>query len=175
MTIDDDDDSTVTYTAEEKFQMNLQAIRRGEQPIYPRDITIKIGPEWELLYVGNGNSYECHGIVPKEVCKAEPNLSVAVSFVYQVKGAEFPMYEFSQVSEPRDYYTYPDSIHYNKDLMAVTSTVSASTVDTPIAGKVGMSKIKKELISSVVGNSIITIEKQGLGTYSSEGFSDHFI
>ena len=172
---DDDDDSAATYTAEEKFQMNLQAIRRGEQPIYPRDITVKIGPEWELLYVGNGNSYECHGIVPKEVCKAEPNLSVAVSFVYQVKGAEFPMYEFSQVSEPREYYTYPDSVHYNKDLQTVASVVSASTVDTPNASKVGMSKIKKELISSVVGSSIITIERQGGDTFTSEGFSDHFI
>ena len=158
-TIDDDEDSAATYTAEEKFQMNLQAIRRGDQPIYPRDITIKMGPEWELLYVGNGNSYECHGIVPKEVCKAEPNLSVAVSFAYQVKGAEFPMYEFSQVSVPSEYYTYPDSIHYNKDMtMTVTGGVSASTVDTPNISKVGMSKIKKELISSVVGNSIITIE-----------------
>jgi len=115
---DDDDASEMTESSHRLHEVegHEQALgsrrRRNDQNAIKSshrkskvEPTVKISPEWKLIYSGNACSYECGGIVPIEVLRQNPHYIVGVKFALQLHGVDFPIYELSQLSEPTMVYT----------------------------------------------------------------------
>ena len=92
-------------------------------PPYP--VTVKPGPQWQLVYVGHDTQYICEGIVPLEALYREgecydsggvadklsqvPRPVIAsASFCVQTEGTEFPIQEHSRLSNPAKFWTRHD-------------------------------------------------------------------
>lgn len=175
---DSESDDDMKYTEEEIMAMNLNSIRKGGPPIInvPKEPTIRPGPEWELIYLGTDIEYECHGIIPREVRLYEPDLPVRVAFRLQTLGADFPSYEYSNLSDEVLFLTQKSDVNSPVvDDQSVAATLSSSGSSVDKKKVVPKSKTKKEIITAIIGGrSVVTIEKQN-DSCMSEGLSDHFI
>ena len=177
---DVESDDEIKYTEEEIMAMNLNSIRKGGPPIInvPKEPTIRPGPEWELIYLGLDTEYECHGIIPREVRLYEPDLPVRVAFRLQTLGADFPSYEYSNLSDESFFLTQKSDINSPlvDDLSSVATTLSSSgsSITVDIKKVAQERKTKKQIITAIIGGkSVVTIEKQN-DSCMSEGLADHY-
>ncbi len=108
--LSDSDASDFDLDPEEVFDRR-KYMRRLDNP---RDmskvhVTVNVEKPWELVYVGNDNFCEVSGLVPTEVLSQIPDFSVTVKFCIQAIGVDFPAYEHSQLSEPIEILTKPET------------------------------------------------------------------
>jgi hypothetical protein len=158
--------------ASDEIMEDLQRIKKGGLSSF-RDnsegnVTVKPTSEWELLYVGNDNSYACVGLVPDDIIENEREITIAAEFIIQTHGADFPPYERSCLSSSVTFSTEkPGSL-----LPESFTTTSFADVNPPKK----ISKIKKEVISAMISNKqlVVQIEKQN-NTFQAEGTNNDFI
>lgn len=87
-------DSVATRASDEHDDLDdveAEEKRRSQVTMLPSN-------DWTLIYEGNGNSYECGGLVPPHVVEFERSVSVPVQFALQTSGTEFPAHERSQIA-----------------------------------------------------------------------------
>lgn len=171
------------------------ATKRGKTKYGKRAVvepTIKVPPEYSLIYSGNANSYELSGIVPLDVLRRDPQLTVPVKFVLQTAGLDFPIFEFSQLSTPATYYTRVmpsqeellrglDSLddEENEELDEMMQRLIASQAGGGTNKMTGIpnpsvSRTKKQLLTAIVLGKEIVLEKQGQ-SITGTGEGDYFL
>jgi hypothetical protein len=94
------------YNHLQKQQQQLQQRNDDEQ----QKKTIEMKDEsWTLVYIGNENQYTCMNVVSIDAVENEKNLVVAVAFMLQTQGAEYPDFEYSRFSDMSIFYNNPSS------------------------------------------------------------------
>lgn len=166
----DEDSDSEDLRSSDGIMEDLQRVKNGGLGSFrdasEGDVTVKPGPEWELLYAGNDNSYACIGLVPDDVIENEPNIMVAAEFVVQTHGADFPPYERSNLSPAVLFNT-------EKPGSLLPESFGVTFSDNKPSQKV--SKLKKEVISAMINDKhLIHIEKQN-NHCTSEGRSNDFL
>ena len=89
------------------------------------------------MYVGNSTNYSLQGIIPDNAIATEFGIVVPVLFSVQVFGADFPYFEFSQMSEKSIFFT-KNVLNKKKDSDAEMK------IDIDLAGKKEISCQKDE-------------------------------
>jgi hypothetical protein len=56
--------------------------------------------QWDLLYCGPCTSYACTSLVPDFLLDRDPTLTHSFTFILQVCGVDYPLYEYSLPSDP---------------------------------------------------------------------------
>ena len=82
-----DDEQAVAHTA----PVTMKSAKEIISEIKTGRLTCMPGPEWRLVYVGNGNTYACTNVVSDEALLSEPRLTADVSFCVQTLGLEYPV------------------------------------------------------------------------------------
>ena len=125
-------------------------------------LTVQMDARWQLVYVGNENSYACSHLVPSDVLSRELDISVPVQLCVQVLGADHPMYERSQPSVPVTFFTKSPRSMQADGAAAVrrlgdgadgAAAVRTSAADGAAAAAVTTgrpSKLKREILSAAV-------------------------
>ena len=164
--LDDDSDDEDLRTTDEESQSIKKGSLSSFRDIAEGDVTVKPTSDWELLYVGNDNSYACVGLVPDDIIENEPNIMVSAEFVLQTHGADFPPYERSNLSPSVSFNT-------EKPGSLLPESFTATFSDSKPSQKI--SKVKKEVISAMINDKhLVQIEKQN-NNFISEGTNNDFL
>ena len=167
----DEESENEDLRASDEIMDDLQRIKHGGLSSFrdalEGEVTVKPSAEWELLYVGNDNSYACVGLVPDDIIENEPNIMVAAEFFLQTHGADFPPYERSNLSPAVVFNTEkPGSLLPENFSMTSYSDMKPTQK---------ISKLKKEVISAMINDKhLVQIEKQN-NSVTSEGINSDFI
>jgi hypothetical protein len=131
-------------------------------------LTVQMDARWQLVYMGNENSYACSHLVPSDVLSRELDISVPVQLCVQVLGADHPIYERSQPSAPVMFFTKsPRS-------MQLSFYGAAANNNSP-------SKLKREILSAVVRDQqqqtdrFVQIDKPSPHECCSRGFGENYL
>jgi len=167
--------------------------------------TIKVPPEYSLMYSGNACSWEVTGLVPLEALRRDPKLTVAVTFVLQVAGADLPSFEFSKLSPPAVFHTRTgpsveellrgintlgedaeeeDETQDLLERLRRSAAAAAGGEDEVKAGggklsmtakAAGVSRTKKQLITAIVEGNRVAQMEKQGSAVTSLGMGDYFL
>jgi len=184
---EDDDYEFVSYRdyfSNRDFQTSSSApdstVSQGSSTDRQTRLTVQLDARWQLVYVGNENSYACSHLVPSDVLSRELEISVPVQLCVQVLGADHPIYERSQPSVSVTFFTKSPSsmlsasqkdIHQHQTIDGVTDRPSPSR----------SSKLKREILSAVIhgqqqqNDRFVQIEKPTPNECCSRGIGESYI
>ena len=133
-------------------------MRRLENPKDMRKVhvTVDVDRPWDLVYVGNDNFCEVTGLVPTEVLSQIPDYVATLQFSIQAIGVDFPTYEHSQLSDPIEVLTKPET-----NISGVNDG-PVSPMGTP---REEASKNKQKLLAAISASK----SKSGIESYVLEG------
>lgn len=146
--------------------------RQPSQGQHACQLTVQMDSRWQLVYVGNENSYACSHLVPSDVLSRELDISVPVQLCVQVLGADHPMYERSQPSAPVMFFTKsPRSMQ--PSIYGAAASPAATNNNRP-------SKLKREILSAVVRDQqqtdrFVKIEKPSPHECCSRGIGESYL
>jgi len=191
---DESDEESDSEQVDEGSTLGLEAAMKGikkHRRLKGRVLepTVKVPLEYSLLYTGNACSYEATGLVPLEVLRRDPKLTVPVTFVLQVAGIDFPSFEFSQLSPAAvlmtrtmpsqeqllrgiDSLDGEDEAEFEGMSPRSPSPAEESAVKTKT---LAVSRTKKQIITAIIsGNKIVQLERQG-NHIAGQGEGDYFL
>jgi hypothetical protein len=163
------DSMTVSSSSSSSSPLQRRQPRQGQNAC---QLTVQMDSRWQLVYVGNENSYACSHLVPSDVLSRELDISVPVQLCVQVLGADHPMYERSQPSAPVMFFTKsPRSMQ--PSIYGAAASPTATNNNRP-------SKLKREILSAVVRDQqqtdrFVKIEKPSPHECCSRGIGESYL
>ena len=165
-------DSTTASSSSSSSSSSPLQRRQPSQGQQACQLTVLMDSRWQLVYVGNENSYACSHLVPSDVLSRELDISVPVQLCVQVLGADHPMYERSQPSAPVMFFT--------KSPRSMQPSIYGAAVSPAATNNNRPSKLKREILSAVVRDQqqtdrFVQIEKPSPHECCSRGIGDSYL